>query len=193
MYQYYSNIPKIGPNSKRQFDTPETLEDVFDIAMIRDRQRWTNLTFHMTRSDIQLCPGNKMVKGYTGLDYPEWDAETMPLPFGDECITNILCLHSLDHLSPKSVVRLLAEVQRVLMLDGIFTIVVPHHMSTLAHECLEHKSQYGIKTWRNIFKNPAYDPLDARFVPDWRLKIGFNMIMGIEERNLVLVTQLIKI
>jgi hypothetical protein len=67
-------------------------------------------------------------------------------------------------------------------------------MSTLAHECIEHKTQYGLKTFRNILSeinDASVDYPEGR--GPWGMRVGFNMVMGLEERNLVLVTQLVKV
>lgn len=171
------------------------LDDVFDVAMIRERPSFQTIrVVRDFRRRIHLGPGNKHIEGWTELDYPEWDAETMGLPYNNESVDAFLALHVLDHLSATAVQDLMSEVQRCLVPGGTFTIVVPHHLGTLAWECIEHKTRYGLKTWRNIFANPAYTPINISNRPEivWRLDIGFNMIMGVEERNLVLVTQLIR-
>ena len=189
-------IPTRDENGEITFLPPKDLGDVFDIAMIRKRPDFVPLPAPaIWRKLVQLGGGRKRIDGWEDLDYPEWDAESMPLPYEDDSVDAIFSAHALDHMTATAVQDLLAEIQRVLKPEGTFTNVVPHHMSTLALECLEHKTRYGIKTWRNIFDNPAYTPINVSkpilFI-DWRLRIGYNMVMGVEERNLVLVTQLIK-
>lgn len=175
------------------FGAPVTLDDVFDVAMIRERPYFIPLPTEGVR--LHMGNGNKWTKGWTHLDYPEWDAESTPdrdIKYSPEEVDAILVLHTLDHLSAEAVVHFLKEVEYVLKPGGTLTVVVPHHMSTLAHECIEHKTQYGIKTWRNILNNPSYQPLLNGVRREWNLEIGFNMVMGVEERNLVLITQLVK-
>lgn len=199
---YNSNIPERDPEGKMFFPTPYNLSEVFDVAMIRER-----LGFIVMGSpeDGEVCidigGGNKILEGYERLDYPDWVAGREPIPHEDGSVSSIFSAHALDHMAGEAVVALLVEVDRVLVPGGTFTVVVPHYSSQLAAECIEHKSQFGIKTWRNILANPAYDPHfnfqrgDGYIEAEphaWRLSVGFNMIMGVEERNLVLVTQLIK-
>jgi len=189
-------IPPEIEDGTINFLPPTSLADVFDIAMIRKRPDWMPLPLPaIWRKLVQLGGGRKRIEGWEDLDYPEWDAESMPLPYDDESVDAIFSAHALDHMTVTAVQDLLSEIQRVLKIGGTFTNVVPHHMSTLAAECLEHKTRYGIKTWRNIFDNPAYTVINIRQVSrtiNWTLKVGYNMVMGVEERNLVLVTQLIK-
>lgn len=177
-------------NGVRSFLDVFSLEDVFEQAMIRDSPMFIPLPD--TGPSLDLGGGNKVMVGWHRLDYPEWDAEALlPLPFSVNSVNAVYCAHALDHLSAEAVVFLLGDVQRILKPGCAFTIVVPHFMSTLAHECIEHKTQFGIKTWRNILDNPAYAPL-LNGSTEWQMRVGFNRIMGVEERNLVLVTQLIK-
>lgn len=198
---YDSDIPERDPEGKLFFESPYDLSDVFDIAMIRERKGFIRLPDPRHYKCVDIGGGNKIVEGYDRLDYPHWVAGREPLPYGDGSVHAIFSAHALDHMTGEAVVALLVEVDRVLEPGGTFTVVVPHYSSQLAHECIEHKSQFGIKTWRNILANPAYDPhfnfqRGDGYIEDaahtWRLSVGFNMIMGVEERNLVLVTQLIK-
>lgn len=187
----YSDPPEPEDDGSLNFPIPESLMEVFDVAMIRRRAEWRTLPHNSARR-IQIGGGRKKLGGWEDLDYPEWDAETMPLPYEDESVDAFLSLHALDHMTPRAVQDLLAEVQRCLRPHGTFTIVVPHFLGALAWECIEHKSRFGLKTWRNILDNPAYTPINMTAPVEWKLQIGFNMIMGVEERNLVLVTQLHK-
>jgi len=191
---YANRVPDVDHRGQRFFDPPIVVSDVFDIAMIRPRAGFRMIPEpSKDKILIDIGGGNKVIDGYQRLDWPEWDAERNDLGmFGDEEVDGIFSAHALDHISPESVVRLLVEIQRVLKPNATFTIVVPHFMSTLAWECIEHKSRYGVKTWRNILDNPAYHPHFNNVTVPWQLEVGFNMIMGLEERNLVLVTQLVK-
>jgi SAM-dependent methyltransferase len=167
-----------------------TADDVFEQAMIRQSPTFIDLPLHGVRVDIG--GGNKIMAGWERLDWPDWDAEDKsPLPYVTGLVDAFYCAHALDHISPDAVVYLLAEIDRCLKPGGTFTIVVPHFMSTLAMECIEHRSRYGIKTWRNILDNPAYAP-HYNGGHEWNLTVGYNRIVGVEERNLVLVTQLVK-
>lgn len=187
---YDSVIPERDPEGKMFFSAPYDLGDVFDVAMIRERRGFIRLPDPGRNRCIDIGGGNKILNGYERLDWPEWSAG-QPIPAEDDSVAVVFSAHALDHMDGGEVVSLLMEVDRVLEPGGTFTIVVPHYASQLSAECIEHKSRFGIKTWRNILENPAYSPLLNR-QHVWSLMVGFNMIMGVEERNTVLITQLVK-
>jgi SAM-dependent methyltransferase len=151
---------------------------------------------------VQLGPGHKRIvprdaepleSEYTwqNLDYPEWDADNDPLPYDDRFINGICCYHSMDHFAKP--IQVLAEIQRVLIPGGWFVNVVPHYASELWHSDLTHKSQFATETWRSIFSTRHYDHAAVSGnAAEWQLDVTFNMIMGLTERNTVLVTQMIK-
>jgi SAM-dependent methyltransferase len=139
---------------------------------------------------VQLGAGHKHIKGWDNLDYPEWDAETMPLPYNNDSVAGIASYHTLDHI--QGVIPLLADIQRVLMVGGWFVNIVPHYDSELWHSDLTHKSQFATETWRSIFSTRHYNHAAVEGHTDWKLNIEFNMIMGFTERNTVLVTKLVK-
>ncbi len=68
-------------------------------------------------------------------------------------------------------------------------IVVPHRLSQMAYHDLDHKSFWCEETLKNLFTTTYY--LKNR-EQRWRFRIGTNVIIGIVERNLALMTQLIK-
>lgn len=174
-----------------QFEPPRTLQDAWDIAMMRNIPEWLPLPAPAGSTRlIHLGGGNKHIDDWEELDYPEYDAETMDMPYVDNSIHAILSTHALDHISPAGVVNLLREAQRVMVDGGVFTIVVPHFSGQLAMECIEHKSRYGLKTWKNIFGK--HERLTRPDPAQWQWEIGFNRIMANEEANPALVTQLIR-
>jgi len=135
---------------------------------------------------LNLGAGYSPIYGAVSIDWPEWDADSDPLPYDDETVDGIHAYHFLEHLAdPKRVLR---EMQRVLKVGGIAQIVVPYYSSPIAHHDLDHKSWFTEDTWRNTFTDVAY----AKGHKGWRWHIGFNVIAGIAERNLCLMTQLIK-
>lgn len=171
------------------FHHPNTLKDHVEIAMMRE------MNFELTTAReggkyVQLGPGNKFIERWDNLDFPEWDGDSEPLPYGDDSVDGIVSYHTLDHLARPIVV--LAEIQRVLKPGGWFVNVVPHYASELWHADLTHKSQFAIETWRSIFSTRHYDHQAVDGHVDWKLDIEFNMMMAFEERNAVLVTKLVK-
>jgi hypothetical protein len=172
-----------------EFDHPYGLSSHLFIAMGKRMVFDPTPIWHPGKY-VQLGAGHKLIKGWDNLDYPEWDAETMPLPYKNESVNGIASYHTLDHI--QRVIPLLAEIQRVLMTGGWFVNIVPHYDSELWHSDLTHKSQFATESWRSIFSTRHYDHAAVDGHTDWKLRIEFNMIMGFTERNTVLVTKLIK-
>lgn len=160
---------------------------------------------------LNLGCGNSPIPGAINLDYPQWDAEHgiievpneykwqwvhgRPPPGGgnvmvvcpNKSIAGIHAYHLLEHLSdPRRIIR---EMQRVLIPGGVANIVVPHYSSAIAYEDLDHKKQFALDTWKTLFNNSYYDKEHK----GWQLRIHFNMLMAITERNTVIVTQLQKV
>jgi len=179
---------------------PRSLWDHLEIAMARKIDLFSTTAprvFLGPQTYIQLGPGHKLIRSSPGsvdawynLDYPEWNADKDPLPFGDGTIHGICTYHSMDHFA--NPIKVLAEVQRVLRPGGWFVNIVPHYSSELYHTDITHKSQFGVDTWRNIFSTRHYDHAAVDGHTEWKLRIEFNMIMGLTERNTILVTKLIR-
>lgn len=173
---------------------PVSLFDHFEIAMSRGRQDFPQTLRRTGGQYLQLGSGYKIIKssGWHNWDYEDWDADSgdsMPMP--DEYLDGIVVYHSMDHFAKP--IWVLAECQRVLKVGGWFVCVVPHYSSELWNSDITHKSRFSIETWRNIFSERQYrhtGPVDGNV--DWQFRIAYNMIMGLTERNIVLVTQLIK-
>jgi SAM-dependent methyltransferase len=120
------------------------------------------------------------------LERPSWDALRDPIPHGDKTVGGIFALHFLEHLAdPRPILR---ECMRVLAPGAPLTVVVPHPYGTMAYHDLDHKSTFVIDTWRNL-QDSTWQNWDRH---GWPFLIGLNVIIGTTERNLVLITQLIK-
>jgi len=136
---------------------------------------------------LELGPGNTpWPKANCSLEYPAWNAETDRIPYGDDSIASIGAFHFLEHI--ENIVPLLRECQRVLCGGGTMDIVVPYYSSGLQARDLDHKRSFSELTWTTLFDNDYYNKDKG----DWKFEVQFNMIMGVEERNLSLCTQLIK-
>lgn len=135
---------------------------------------------------LNVGAGNKLIEGTIPLDYPTWDADKQPIPCMDEDISGIHAYHFLEHCQYP--VQMLQEFQRVLIPGGIVNIVVPYYNAQIQAHDLDHKHFFCEDTWKILFKNPYYDKNRIH----WEFSVGFNVICGIAERNLVLLTQLIK-
>jgi SAM-dependent methyltransferase len=138
---------------------------------------------------LNLGAGNKPLPFETiNLDLPEWDARSDDIPFPSDSVAGVYAFHFLEHLDGEIVIRVLKECQRVLKPGGSINIVVPYYNTNLQAHDLNHKSRFCEETWRNLLCDRSYDHGGA----DWRLIIGFNVICGIVERNICLMTQLVR-
>ena len=158
------------------------IKNFFEIAMDR---KLPNIESHAGVS-LNLGAGNKKIPGSISLDYPKWNADIDKLPYRDNSISEIHAYHFFEHC--KYPVFILQECQRVLQKGGVVNICVPYYTSQMAAHDLDHKHQFCEETWKNLFSCPYYDKNKI----EWKFKIGFNFICGIVERNLCLLTQLIK-
>lgn len=155
----------------------------FKIAMDR---RLPELQLNPGKVEINLGAGNKDILGAEPFDYPEWDANKHCIPYPDEAVHAIYAFHFLEHCKQPG--KVLQECQRVLKPGGIVNICVPYYSSSMQSQDLDHKHSFTEDTWKILFNNPYYDK--NKF--EWKFDIGFNLICGIVERNLCLLTQLIK-
>ena len=160
-----------------------TIEELFQLGMDRSI---ISLIEQKKGISINVGAGNKKIKGAMPLDYPEWDADFQDLPFDGETVGTIHAYHFLEHV--KDPVKMLLEFQRVLMVGGVANIVVPYFRSQMAAHDLDHKTQWCEETWRILFNNPYYNKNRI----SWRFTVGTNIIIGVVERNLALMTQLIR-
>lgn len=136
---------------------------------------------------LNLGAGNKQISGAVPVDLPRWDADRDQLPYDAESVSGIIAYHFLEHV--ESPMKVLIECQRVLRVGGVMNIVVPYGMEDCWLQDLSHKHAFIEDTWKNLFDNPYY----SRDFDRWKFVVNFNMIMGLNRRNLVLVTQLEKV
>lgn len=137
---------------------------------------------------LNLGCGNKIMYDCTNLDLPEWNWYTQGLDeYKNDSIAAIYMFHFLEHIH--NPIELLQECQRVLGVGGVCNIVVPYATSELALQDLTHKNFFVETTWKTLMENPYYNPTEF----EWRLRININMIIGLNARNLSLVTQLVKV
>lgn len=199
-----------------RFPSPHQMWDHIDIAMVRDRYGWVYPGAMPSGERIQLGAGKKEIVGWRNLEYPEWDAGAYIPSNGyvakyhlnsdlegnpyvnleeiqpDESCAEVASYHTLDHLWPDQVINVLKEIQRVLKPGGMFTCIVPHYSSQLANECIQHRSRFAVDTWRNIFSERQYSNSVEGQEHEWKLQVMANFVYGMTERNLVLVTQMMK-
>lgn len=136
---------------------------------------------------INLGCGNSPIANAVNMDLPKWDADKDPIPFSDKTVMQIHAYHFLEHV--KDPIRMLLECQRVLIPGGHMNIIVPYYKSQMASQDLDHKHFFTEETWKTLFSNSYYDKNKI----EWKFSIGTNIIIGVVERNLALMTQLIKV
>lgn len=126
------------------------------------------------------------------LGLPDWSWPRDPIPAESSSVDYIHCYHFLEHLSGEDAIRFLQEVQRVLKGGGVFKFCVPYYNSSMMGHDLTHKSSWNEETLVCLFKNDYYDRLAGDNFK-WHLRIHFQFIIGIVERNIALVGQLVKV
>ena len=112
-----------------------------------------------------------------------------PIPFRDETIDTVFAFHFLEHFAGKRTIELLREIERCLKVGGTANIVVPYYRSNMAFHDLDHKCFFTEDTFKTLFSTPYYDKNRETV---WKLEINVNIIIGVAERNLCLMTQLVK-
>lgn len=138
---------------------------------------------------LNLGAGRKVLPiEATPLDLPEWNAWHV-IPRDDGTVAGVLAFHFLEHLAPVLVIKTISEIDRVLMSGGSALIVVPYYSSQMQAQNLDHRSAFCEETWRNLLTDETYA---REYERAGNLRVGLNLVCGIVERNLCLMTQLVK-
>ena len=169
---------------------PATLLENFAAAMDREAPEWHPMNWRSMEQGIilNLGAGKKLIPGTIPLDADRgWWGGKNPIPFENGDVDGIYAYHFLEHLDKKDLLALLKECQRVLRPGGLFNIAVPWWASEISHQDLDHKSFFSEQSLGNLFKNQYYDGTMPR---DWHFTIRSTMIMGLVQRNMVVMMQL---
>lgn len=81
---------------------------------------------------VNLGSGTRYLPGYANIDINPfrksdlWLDARYGLPFAEQSVDSIYCVHTLEHFFPDEVETVLAECRRVLRTGGGIRIVVPH-------------------------------------------------------------------
>jgi SAM-dependent methyltransferase len=163
---------------------PGSLEEMFRLATARQTPDWLP---DPEGPILNIGHGNKLIDNANHLDLPQWDADMkMPVPFRDGYFSAIYAMHFMEHI--REPIWMMREFQRVLAVGGHLNIGVPYYSSQCAFQDLDHKTFWCEETWKHIFSQEYY----AKGHEGWKFSIGANYIMGIVERNMMLITQLIR-
>jgi len=169
----------------KKYSPPVSLLDVFQVGMDRFA-KWPTHIVPADKELVNLGAGNKIITGAVPLDLPDWAAGDR-MPWDDDEVGAIYAFHFFEHLTKDEIINTLWECERVLCRGGILYTVTPHWDSEAAHQDLDHKSFWSESTWKNLFDNPYYDGSMPR---DWKLYEVQSIIMGLVQRNLVVVSMI---
>jgi hypothetical protein len=132
--------------------------------------------------------GKYKVPGAVALGRPDWVHPRDKIPATDDSVGTIHAYHFLEHLTGDDVVTFMREVERVLIPErGVMNFSVPYFNTVLMAQNLDHKSLWCEETFRHLFHDDTYENFGR-----WRLQVHFLVIVGIVNRNLALVGQIIK-
>lgn len=152
---------------------------------------------------LDLGPGHKYIHGADRLDYPEYDFDdpsqshrandnqshgltrhVCSLPYEANSVAGIFAINILEHLwDPRPI---MAECARVLQPGAPFNVFVPHGLSVMHIQDLDHKKQFNMDSFKNWLFNPFYG---EREVP---LRIGTLFKFAVKEGNEAIICQMIK-
>lgn len=164
-----------------------SVQGLFKLGMKRDLPHliydpyWKGKVFDVGSS------GTWKVPGAIALGLPDWSFPRDKIPADDESVSIIHAYHFLEHLNGDDAIAFLREAERVLQSGCVLNYCVPYYNSNLMAQDLTHRSAWCEDTLKNLFNCVGYDPAGS-----WKLRIHFQMIAGIVERNLCLIGQLVK-
>jgi ubiquinone/menaquinone biosynthesis C-methylase UbiE len=160
----------------------KTLVDLFNIGMVRS---YSEIIPSVEGLVLNLGAGKKLIEGSIPLDYPEWDANYMPIPYPDNSVDMIHAYHFLEHVECINFV--MAEIKRVLKPGAHINIVVPYYTSHMQASDIFHCHVFTERTFEKMFRWEYYtkDKIEP-------MEIVTNFIMGDCEANLALMIQLRK-
>lgn len=173
-------------DTENESDPAFCVQDLFRLGMKRNLPPL--LSFPGGRAiNVGSSPSDTWdIPSAVALGLPNWVWPRDPIPFSKESVSTIHCYHFLEHLTGVDAIRFLREAERV-MIPGasVLNFCMPYYNSSLQAECLDHKSMWNESTFGNLFNNSGYD-----VAGEWKLKVHFQMIAGIVERNLCIIGQL---
>lgn len=163
------------------------IEDWFKIGM--KREVLPPLPVPLGERAIILGAGQEDLGGIR-LDLPAWNGEEDPIPEPANSVGAVWANHFLEHL--REPYHVLGEVQRVLRPGGIFNVVVPHGMSELYHDNIDHRTPFSENSFKHLLEETYYDTTAKAEVRRWQFRVHTCFIMGVVWRNLSVFIQLVK-
>lgn len=121
---------------------------------------------------IDLGCGRQKTPGSFGVDQAPlenvdlvWNLLDFPYPFESNSAEQIISQHTLEHFAPDDVLRILAEIYRVLKPGGTLTLTCPHAFSVGAMLDPTHKSFWTFR---------SFDYFDRRYPYSYYATAGFH-------------------
>lgn len=162
------------------------IQEFFKLGMKRDIPEFYEPECDDVQCAINLGSGASIIPGAINFDFPEWDADRMPIPRDDESVSEIHAYHFLEHLlNPIGVLR---EMQRVLAPGGVANIVVPHYLGSMAYHDFGHMRICANDIFSNLLNQPYY----SKDREGWKFREHVTFGMFLVERNIAIFTQLVK-
>jgi SAM-dependent methyltransferase len=113
------------------------------------------------KNKLNIGCGNDIRKDYINLDIAKLpgvdvvcDIDNSPLPFEDNTFEHIICNDVLEHVNLEKVLR---EIHRILVNDGVLEIRVPHFTSSNNFIDPTHKRMFSYRTFNFFVKDALYD------------------------------------
>lgn len=158
----------------------------FEFGMDRFLPSWVQID-HSSQV-LHLGPGKKMVPGAIECEYPEFDFDRPDClaRFADGSVGGIVATHVLEHLAdPRTLLR---ECGRVLRTGRPLNVLVPHGLSPLYAQDLDHKTPFVIDTFKTLLDTDYYDKEKAGFP----FALGPVFSMAVKDGNEAVIAQLVR-
>lgn len=164
------------------------IQDLFMLAMKRDIP--SIIPNKKSGIILNLGGGVQQIPNSINLQLPEWNAETDLLPYDEESVDQIHMYHFLEHLTDP--IRMLLDCQRVLKYGGHCNILVPYYKCKMAVQDLDHKKMFSAEYLKQTFSNPYYNNRGLSIQCEFEIK-KLNIVIGIVDRNLGILSQIVKV
>ncbi len=181
----------------KEMNRTQSVQSVFALGMKRAIPQL--LPVRTNGSVLNLGSGRAHIHGAHSLDLPEWDATKDDIPYENGSVSHIHAYHFFEHFVFEDVVRILRECERVLQVDGILQIGVPHALAIDTHQDLQHKSLWTEGSLEHLFSNTFYNPDVKSPVPgpvqldhSWHFHIHASWGIFIVSRNIMQFWQLVR-
>ncbi|MBK5225499.1 MAG: methyltransferase domain-containing protein [Thermoleophilia bacterium] len=145
---------------------------------INDKNNLLARIGEMQRVHLELgCGSRKRDPGAIGIDALDYncvdlvgDVFEVLNKFSDDSVDAVHSSHFFEHLPEPA--PLMNELQRVVKINGLLEIIVPHFTNPYFYSDATHKSQYGLYTFCPFSKDSPF----KRQVPSYQMEPHFQII-----------------